>query len=86
MTLLWDSVPNSPNYDVLRGAIGALPVGPGGGDEFCFDNNGVSLLSDGTTPLADEGFWYLVRAETTCGVGVYGTQKDLTPRTSTTCP
>ena len=61
-------------------------VGPGGGDELCFDNVGVSLLTDGTTPLPGRGLWYLIRAETLCGVGGYGTQKDLTPRTSTTCP
>ena len=86
VTLLWDSVPNSPSYDVLRGAVSALPVGPGSGDEVCFNGVGVSLLVDGTTPTPGQGLWYLVRAETVCGVGTYGTQKDLTPRTSTTCP
>ena len=86
VTFQWDSVPNSPSYDILRGEVSALPVGPGFGDEFCFDNVGGSSLSDGTTPLSGQGFWYLVRAETLCGVGTYGTQKDLTPRISTTCP
>ena len=38
MTLVWDSLPTPPIYDVLRGAVSALPVGPGGGDELCFDS------------------------------------------------
>jgi hypothetical protein len=85
-TFAWDSVPNSPLYDILRGSVSALPVGPGGGDESCFDNRNVSLLSDATTPSAGQGFFYLVRAANGCGQGNYGTQKDLTPRTTTTCP
>jgi hypothetical protein len=85
-TFAWDSVPNNPVYDILRGAISALPVGPGGGDEVCFDNNNVSLLNDATTPAAGQGFFYLVRAQNFCGQGNYGTQKNLTPRTTTTCP
>lgn len=82
----WDSVPDSPVYDVLRGAISALPVGPGGGDEVCFDNQAVSNTTDAATPTSGQGFWYLVRAANVCGQGGYGTQKDLTPRVSTTCP
>ena len=85
-TLVWDSIPNSPSYDVLRGEIGALPVGPGSADEDCFDNLAVASLPDTDPVPPGSGFWYLIRAETACGVGGYGTQKDLTPRTSTTCP
>jgi hypothetical protein len=85
-TFAWDSVPNTPVYDILRGSISALPVGPGGGDEICFDNDNVSLLTDATTPGTGQGFFYLVRAANACGQGGYGTQKNLTPRLSTTCP
>jgi hypothetical protein len=82
---LWDTIPDSPQYDVVRGLLSALPVGPGGGDETCFPDRGAASLPDSTTPGAGTGFWYVVRGETACGVGTYGTRKDGTPRTTTTC-
>ena len=85
-TLVWDTIPNSPSYDVLRGDLAALPVGPGGGDESCFNDLLTAVLNDPTPPSPGSGFWYVVRGSNTCGVGGYGTQHNLTPRTSTTCP
>ena len=85
-TFVWDTQPNSPHYDVVRGLLSALPVGPGGGDEFCFDDLLTSVLVDGTTPLINTGFWYVTRATSACGIGTFGTQHDGTPRATTTCP
>lgn len=82
----WNATPNTTRYDVLRGAVSALPVGPGGADEVCFDDLASATVTDATTPSPGTGFWYLSRAENACGNGTYGTQKNGTPRTSTTCP
>ncbi|HET9300069.1 MAG TPA: hypothetical protein VFO11_08990 [Candidatus Polarisedimenticolaceae bacterium] len=84
--LVWDEIPGSPRYDVLRGEVSAFPVGPGGGDEICFDERTSAWLIDGEAPAAGTGFWYLVRASTECGVGTFGSQADGVPRVSTSCP
>jgi hypothetical protein len=90
-TYTWSSVANATRYDVLRGALGSFPVGPGGGDETCFDNLPGPSLIDATTPTAGTGFWYLSRGENACsGNGTYGTQgingAPGAARVSTTCP
>ncbi len=84
--LSWDVVPAATSYDVLRGAISALPVGPSGDDEQCFAQLTDSTLSDAAVPVADAGFWYVVRSRGSCGTGSYGAATDGSPRTSTTCP
>ena len=85
-TFVWDTIPNGPTYDVLRGELAALPIGPGGGDETCFNDLLTAVLNDPAPPSPGTGFWYVVRGANACGIGGYGTQHDLTPRTSTTCP
>jgi hypothetical protein len=67
---------------VLRGLVSQLPVGPGGGDEACLDDDvtGASLM-DAEDPAPDVAFWYLVQGRNACGNGSYGPQ-----RASTTCP
>jgi hypothetical protein len=85
-TYTWSALAGATRYDVLRGDVGSFPVGPGGGDEVCFDNLAGPTLTDGTSPAPGVGFWYLPRGENTCGNGTYGTQSNLTPRVSTTCP
>ena len=82
----WDSMPNSPSYDVVRGALNALPVGPGGGDEVCFNDLVSSALVDATTPAPGAGFWYIVRTTNLCATGTFGTRRNGTPRVTTTCP
>jgi hypothetical protein len=86
VTYSWTATPAATRYDVLRGDLASFPVGPGGGDESCFDNLASPSLTDSTIPSAGTGFWYLSRGENTCGNGTYGTQSNLTPRVSTTCP
>jgi hypothetical protein len=85
-TFVWDPMPNSPHYDVIRGALGSLPVGPGGGDEVCFDDLVAAVFVDATIPAPGAGFWYVSRGVSACGIGTYGTQSNSTIRTSTTCP
>ena len=85
-TYFWDPLPGASRYDVIRGALGSLPVGPGGSDEVCFGDLPTPDLVDATPPAPGTGFWYLSRGETACSIGTYGTQSNATPRTSTTCP
>jgi hypothetical protein len=83
----WVAATNATQYDVVRGALNALPVGPGGGDELCFDNLSTPSLFDPTMPApGDPGFWYLIRGVNACTAGSYGTQRNGTPRVTTTCP
>ena len=72
--LTWSSVVGAVRYDVVRGALSAFPVGPGGGDETCLDSDdpGTSTL-DSSIPVLGAGAWYLVRAEG-CDSGSYGNQ------------
>jgi len=86
VTYSWDTVAGATRYDAVRGLLSALPVGPGGLDETCFDNLATASVTDATIPSPGTGFFYLARGENTCVNGSYGTQSNLTPRTSTTCP
>ena len=85
-TYSWSAAAFATGYDVLRGSLGALPVGPGGGDEICFDDLASPALVDTELPAPGTGYWYLSRGENACGVGTFGTQHNGSPRTTTTCP
>jgi len=85
-TYSWSATPLATRYDVVRGSTGAFPVGPGGGDEACFDNLAGPTVVDPLLPPAGAGFWYLSRGENACGLGTYGTRSNGLPRTTTTCP
>ena len=89
-TYNWDAAAFATRYDVVRGSLSGLPVGPGGGDEVCFDNLAGTTLNDPTPPGAGTGFWYLSRGENSCGDGTYGNQgvngAPGAPRITTTCP
>jgi hypothetical protein len=89
--LAWSAASNSTTSDALRGNLSALPVGPGGGDEFCFGGILGTAVTDTTVPAPGTGFWYLIRGHNTCaGAGTYGNQGvNGSPgalRVSTTCP
>jgi hypothetical protein len=85
-TYSWSAATFATQYDVVRGSTGALPVGPGGGDEVCFDNLPAPTLSDPSVPASGSGFWYLSRGENACGLGTWGLQSNGSPRITTTCP
>jgi hypothetical protein len=85
-TFNWPSTPSATRYDVVRGNVSALPVGPGGADEVCFDNLAGPSISDPAAPAAGTGFWYLSRGESACGNGTFGFRSNGTERVTTTCP
>ena len=89
-TYSWSPVASATRYDVVRGSTAAFPVGPGAGDEVCFDNLAGPSLVDATAPSVGAGFWYLSRGENSCANGTYGTRAvNGTPgaaRVTTTCP
>jgi hypothetical protein len=85
-TYSWSALPTATGYEVVRGSIGAFPVGPGGGDETCFPDLDVPSLTDSTPPAPQTGFWYLSRGKNACGIGSYGLQHDGIPRVTATCP
>jgi hypothetical protein len=89
-TLSWSPVAGATRYDVVRGIASALPVGPGGGDEVCFDDLAAPTVSDPTPAAPGVTFWYLSRGENSCGNGTYGNQgvhgAPGAPRITTTCP
>jgi len=93
----WTATPNALRYDVLRGNVQALPVGPGGGDEICEDDTPSPSFTDSIIPGTVTGpIWWLIRAENNCspnGIGTWGV-RHVNPgppgngpaRTTTTCP
>jgi hypothetical protein len=85
-TYSWSAAAFATQYDVVRGDVAAFPVGPGGADEFCFDNLVGTTLNDATVPAPGTGFWYLSRGENACGVGSFGTDSSGSQRNTTTCP
>jgi hypothetical protein len=88
-TISWNVALGSTGSDVLRGTLGGLPVGPGGGDETCLGNV-PSPATDSDVPASGTGFWYLIRGTSACGQGTYGFRTTnaapTTERVSTTCP
>jgi len=82
----WSAAASATQYDVVRGGTGALPVGPGGGDEVCFGNLAGTTLVDPAVPDPGTGFWYLSRGDNACGIGTYGTRSNGSTRSTTTCP
>jgi len=47
-------------------------------------------LADGTSPAVGTGFWYLIRGESACGQGTFGSAAQhgaaTVPRVTETCP
>jgi hypothetical protein len=87
----WAPVSGSLVYDVLRGQVGAFPVGSSPATETCLANNiAGTTTSDGGSPPSGAGFWYLVRGENACGAGSWGSQAShgvpTVQRISATCP
>ena len=90
-TIAWDGDAAAARYDVVRGALSTLPVGPGG-DETCYPDLPTALLDD-PTPTAG-GFYYIVRGDNACGgTGTYGNghtnpgpPSNGPARTTTACP
>jgi hypothetical protein len=74
ITLQWDTLPGAPPpvaYDIVRGYVDEPWVG-GSLGAMCVDGVGVTQATDSTVPAVGEGFWYVVRGQTTCGTGTWG--------------
>jgi hypothetical protein len=91
-TIVWVAEPVSSTYDVVRGTVALLPVGPGLGDEFCLPTN-VPFVNDPPHPPVGFGRFYVVRGKNQTCPGSYG-RGHTNPgpplngpmRTTTTCP
>ena len=82
-TLSWTRFVNDAAfYDLVRAN------GPNGfGSGTCVESNGSDGDSfDPATPVAGAGFYYLVRAENSCGQGTLGRQSSGAERTGVSCP
>jgi hypothetical protein len=88
-TLSWFPDSFATAYDVVRGLLSALPVGPGGGDETCFGQLTETTLVDDDKPALGTGYFYVIRGINAC-VGSYGFRTfHATPvetRLTGTCP
>jgi hypothetical protein len=87
--LSWDAAPIYANttYNVLRGDLDKLPVGPGADETCAVPSTTATTGADTTTPDSGKGFWYLVReAVAGCGPGTYGFATSGSERLSAACP
>ncbi len=87
--LSWDPAPirAGTTYNVLRGDLDKLPVGPGADETCVAPSTPDTTASDATTPAQSRGFWYLVREQVSgCGIGTYGFATSGAERISTACP
>src|SRR6185436_1273812 len=62
----WPAMPDAYRYDVVRGILGAWPVGSGPESCLAPDTFGTSA-SDAEIPSPGQGYWYLFRGENVCG-------------------
>jgi len=85
-TYTWNAVPTASTYDIVRGSVNALPVGPGGGEETHVCGTASLGITSTVVPSAGLGYFYVVRAKNQTCPGTYGAQTGGTPRTTTTCP
>ncbi len=73
-------------YDVLRGAVAGVPVGEPGMETCLADGTPDTVFPDPASPASAGAFWYLVRAENSCGPATYGDDSAGAPRVSAICP
>ena len=89
-SLSWTSaVPGSGSgtvHDVVRGAVGELPLGARPSDFCLAGGTALSSATDALTPAPAHGFFYMVRGRNVCGAGTYGAASSGAPRTATVCP
>ncbi len=97
VTLQWTSLASAAGpatvYDVARGPLADLHGGQPAGDEFAgaiclYDNivNPPLTAADAEAPASGQGFYYLLRGDNACGVGLYGRQSNGNERVILACP
>jgi hypothetical protein len=86
--LTWTALPGSVVYDVDSSTLSNLrSVGTSGAG--CLANNVASATytDNRANPAAGDGYYYLIRAQDSCGTGTFGTNSAGTPRLPTAgCP
>ena len=72
-TLTWTAGPAAVAYDVAGSTLGDLHTG-GTAAAVCLSNDGAanSFVDNRADPPSGDGYYYLVRAQSTCGTGTYG--------------
>jgi len=86
-TYSWVAAAGASVYDVVRGPLSALPVGPGGGDEICLGSTVTTSSMDESNPDEGAGVFYVVRGRNACTApGTYGFGSGGTERVTQTCP
>ncbi|HET9299072.1 MAG TPA: hypothetical protein VFO11_03955, partial [Candidatus Polarisedimenticolaceae bacterium] len=72
-SLSWTAGPAGVVYDVAGGTLDDLRTG-GTAAAVCLSNDGVagSFVDNRPNPPSEGGYYYLVRAQSTCGSGTYG--------------
>ena len=84
MALTWGPLAGTAFYEIVRGSLSNLPVGPGGGDESCLGGLTDAYAVDASTPAPGHGYWYDLRASNGCTHGPYGPATG-GPRNTATC-
>jgi hypothetical protein len=87
-TLAWTALPGGVTYDVASSTLSDLRAS-GTGAATCLANDlAVANTVDGRpNPAVDDGYYYIVRAQSACGSGSYGMNSLGAPRTPTAaCP
>jgi len=88
---MWWNPPEAPGasdpaYDVLRGLFPGVLFIVDFNVAFCVESNDLDTVAqDAVTPEPGAAFFYLVRAETSCGSVGVGSQSDGTPREARDC-
>jgi hypothetical protein len=90
-TYQWNSLATisgtGTTYDIVRGLVSQLRATGGFADAVCISNDqSATSYSDSDSPPLDDPFYYLVRAQNTCGTGGWGRGLGGAERTITTCP
>jgi subtilisin family serine protease len=90
-TLTWTSLSvaagNGTLYDVVRGDLDALRSSGVIASAFCLGSTGTTnSRCDTEVPPEGTGYYYLVQARNTCGLGGFGAASNGTPRVHSDCP
>ncbi len=87
-TLTWAALPGVVTYDVASSTLADLRLNGTLTATCLADNSAAASTVDGRpNPPADDGYYYLIRVQSGCGSGSYGTSSLGAPRTPVAgCP
>ncbi|HEX4823961.1 MAG TPA: immunoglobulin domain-containing protein [Candidatus Polarisedimenticolaceae bacterium] len=86
-TLSWTDLGGGTAYDVASSTISDLRSGGIAGATCLANDVSGASYADGRIPAAGEAYYYIVRGQTACGTGGYGTDSNGVPRSpAAACP